>query len=90
MTRVGRARRARRLCERLAADVEALAPGGIGRWGPTWDIVADADVTFVVALTGWEAAGEEEDRAQVRAAYYAVLDAWQEAVRQFQGRRAQT
>ena len=79
-----RAEAARKLCERLAGDVASIAPVGIGYWAEAWEIVAAADASFVIALSAWEATGSEVDRAKVRAAFNAVLDAWREAVRQFE------
>ena len=71
------------LCRRLAHDVADLAPEGIGGWPQAWDIVADADAGFLVALTAWEATGAERERDSVRTAYLAVMDAWKVAVGQY-------
>ena len=85
-----RAEAARKLCERLARDVAAIAPVGIGYWDQAWDIVARADAEFVAELSAWEATGSESARTKVRAAYHAVLDAWREAVRQYEEQRQGT
>ena len=85
-----RAEAARKLCERLAQDVAAIAPVGIGYWAEAWEIVAAADASFVILLSAWEATGSEADRTKVRAAFNAVLDAWREAVRQYEEQRQGT
>ena len=41
---------------------------------------AAQDTAIVFALSGWDATGSATDRAKVRMAYTAVLDAWQKAV----------
>ena len=84
MTPDERRNRGTELCKRFAADVAKIAPQGIGVWDLAWEIVNDADSTFVVELTAWEAAPSEPARLKVRAAYEAVLGAWREAAHQFQ------
>lgn len=73
-----------RLCGRLCEDVHKLVPEGIGSWAMVWNIVADADSAFMIALTRWEATGSEEDKPPLRAAYFAVLDAWRRAVQEYE------
>ena len=85
-----RRRRGTKLCEHLTRDVFKIVPAEIGRWEECWDIVADADVEFVVALTAWEATGLEEQRITVRATYNALLNVWREAARQFEEQRQGT
>ena len=79
-----RAEAARKLCEQLQRDVFKIVPPGMGHWPECWDIVGDHDVEFVVALTAWEATGDDEQRLTVRAAYNALLEAWHEAARLYQ------
>ena len=79
-----RRRRGTALCQRLAEDVVAIVPDGIGAWPPAWDLVADADADFLSKLTAWEVAPSEPARLRVRAAYFAVVDAWRNAARQYQ------
>ncbi|MBM4182902.1 MAG: hypothetical protein FJ207_01605 [Gemmatimonadetes bacterium] len=79
-----RAEAATTLCRRLGAEVENIAPANIELWSETWDIVGDADVSYVIALTTWETTGAEEDRAKVRDAYQSVLEAWRKAARRYQ------
>jgi hypothetical protein len=77
--------RATEICRRLATDVASIAPPGLGSWDRTWDIVADADTDFMIALTAWEAdPTSEETKQQLRAAYARALDAWREAVAEWQ------
>lgn len=83
MTPAEKVRRATLLCQRLAADVAGIVPEGIGHWETAWDIVADADAAFLAALTAWEATGAELERARVRDAYNAVLEAWKVAAREY-------
>jgi hypothetical protein len=79
-----RRERGTELCRRLTADVTSIAPPGIGRWGRAWEIVADADSSFMIALTSWEATGDDSMRPALRAAYARALDAWREAVAEWQ------
>ena len=75
-----RRRRGTKLCATIAAEVNELAPAGIGSWAECWDIVGDADAAFMLALLKWEGTGSEADKESVRAAYAGALDAWREAV----------
>ena len=72
-----------RLCRRLAKDVAHLAPEGIGRWDRAWDIVGPSDAEFMLALAKWEETGSEDDKPALRAAYFAVLDAWRQAAAEY-------
>ena len=76
-----RRRRGTKLCAKIAADVNELAPAGIGNWPECWDIVGDSDAEFMLALLKWEGTGSETDKELVRTAYAGVLDAWREATR---------
>ena len=71
------------LCRRLTAEVARLAPPDIGGWDPAWAIVAEADASFIIALSAWEVAPTEETLEGVRSAYRAVLKAWQRAGHEF-------
>jgi hypothetical protein len=82
-----RRRRGGKLCEKLGIDVAEIVPEGIGQWDECWNIVGDADVAFVVALTAWEATGLDEQRDTVKAAYHSLLEAWREAARQYEQQR---
>ena len=75
-----RRRRGTKLCARIAAEVQELAPAGIGNWPECWDIVADPDAEFMLQLLRWERSGAESDKESVRTAYAQVLDAWRNAV----------
>lgn len=73
------------ICRRLARDVESIVPKGIGRWPRAWEIVAEADADFMAALTAWEAdPGNEAAKQRVREAYRAVVDAWRQAVAEYE------
>jgi hypothetical protein len=78
-----RRERGRLLCGHLAADVVKLAPEGVGRWERAWEIVAAADADFILALAHWEATGLDADKPALRAAYFAVLDAWKRAATEY-------
>jgi hypothetical protein len=77
------------VARRLAQRVEAVAPKGLGTWGPAWELVAEPSVMFLDALHRWEAAtdpspdGEEALRDDVRVAGNAVVEAWREAARRW-------
>ena len=85
-----RSEAARKFCERLARDVEQIAPAGLGGWDHAWEIVAAADVDFVLALTRWEATGTTEHRELVRPAYNRVLDAWRRASTLYEQRTSES
>ena len=72
------------LCHRLAARVADIAPEGVGRWDRAWDIVAPADVAFMIALNAWESDPTENTKDCVKAAYNDVLDAWRRAAAEFE------
>ena len=84
------AQAAKQVCQNLTAEVAGIVPKGIGGWVPAWDIVAASDAEFMVALTAWEADPTEGAQSEVRSAYYAVLDAWREAVSAYEGIRQGT
>jgi hypothetical protein len=73
---------ARVIARRVAERVGAVAPVGLGRWGPAWNIVEDPSRAFLDALNRWEAAAdpsptaEEVLRDAVREAAEAVVRAW--------------
>jgi hypothetical protein len=77
------------LCRRLTEEVGAVVPEGIGRWSRTWELVAGADADFMLALTRWEATGDDSDKPALRAAYFAVLAAWRQATREYERERAE-
>ena len=77
------------LCRRLAAEVASIAPPSLGAWDPVWEIVSEADASFIIALSAWEVAPTEEALERVRSAYEAVLGAWRYAGAQFLARGAE-
>ena len=62
-----------------------LSLPGIGAWPSAWDMVAEADSTFLLALATWEASPEERSPPRVRDAYIAVVEAWRRAVGEYRG-----
>lgn len=82
-----RRRRGTKLCGRLAADVARVAPPRIGGWAEAWEMTAEADAAFWIALVAWESEPTEPARLRLRDAYNAVLDAWREAARQYNALR---
>ena len=79
--------RGTQICERLCREVAEIAPEGIGRWNRAWEIAAEPDVEFMLALALWEADPNEDAKVRVRAAYNAVLDAWRRAAADFKSRK---
>ena len=75
---------ARQVCENIARDIQQMAPSGIGRWDPAWEIVASASAEFVLALFAWEDSPSEELEAQVRYWGDEVMERWREAVQKFE------
>ncbi|HET9948848.1 MAG TPA: hypothetical protein VFQ22_07995 [Longimicrobiales bacterium] len=88
MTRDERRHRGTLICQRLASEIAAMVPEGIGAWEPAWAIVAEADADFLAALSGWEADPSEASTQRVREAYQGVLDAWRAAAAEFERTRA--
>ena len=84
MTAGLRRSRARELCVHLTEQIANIAPPGIGNWDEAWEIVAQADAEFMVALFEWERTGDDAAQVRVREGYDRVLDAWREATRQFE------
>jgi hypothetical protein len=82
-----RRRRGTALCQRLARDVAALTPPGIGTWPRTWEIVADADARLLTALAAWEADATEANRRTLRDRTAGVLDAWRQAAAEYVAHR---
>ena len=74
-----RRERGAELCRRLGAEVAELAPPGIRRWEPVWEITAPSDAAFMEALTAWEADPGSATLNVVRQAYGAALEAWRRA-----------
>ena len=88
MNATERRQRGTLLCTRLSEEVAALAPEHIGQWPPTWPIVAPADTAFMLALTRWEATGDEAHKPPLRSAYFDVLAAWRRAAAEYDRERA--
>ncbi len=65
---------------RLAADVTAIAPKGIGFRSETWSSVDPSTVDFCLALSKWEQTASEADRLAVKKCYENVMAAWRRAV----------
>ncbi|HCO13200.1 MAG TPA: hypothetical protein DIT46_03385 [Gemmatimonadetes bacterium] len=74
----------RQVCENLGREIQAICPPGIGRWNPAWDLVASADVEFMLALFAWEDQPSEELEAQVRYWGDELMERWREAARRFE------
>jgi hypothetical protein len=78
------------VCRRLAKRVHAVAPTGLGTWGPAWEIVEDPSAEFLDALHRWETAVDPSDTAEealkdaVRSAGNKVVAAWAEAARRWE------
>jgi hypothetical protein len=75
---------ARQVCENMAREVQQIAPSGLGRWEPAWEIVASASAEFVLALFAWEDSPSEELESQVRYWGDEVMERWREAVQKFE------
>jgi hypothetical protein len=74
----------RQVCENMAREVQQIAPPGLGRWEPAWDIVADADAEFMIALFAWEDSPSEKREALVRHWGDEVMARWREAIKKFE------
>jgi hypothetical protein len=75
---------ARQVCENMAREVQQIAPPGLGLWEPAWEIVADADAEFMIALFAWEDSPSEKLEAQVRYWGDEVMARWHEAAKRFE------
>ena len=74
----------RQVCENIARDIHQMAPSGIGRWEPAWEIVASASAEFMIALCAWEQSPSEELLTQVRYWGDEVMARWHEAIKKFE------
>ena len=74
----------RQVCENIARDIHQMAPSGIGRWEPAWEIVASASAEFMIALCAWEQSPSENREAQVRYWGDEVMARWHEAITKFE------
>jgi hypothetical protein len=74
----------RKMCERLAAAVSAIAPAGIGAWPQAWEVVGPASADFMELLTRWEDTGKKALLPRIRTAYDDVLAAWKRAAEQYE------
>lgn len=80
---------AQAMARRIAVEVRAIAPAGLGYWAPTWDIVGHPMDAALDAIHAWEAAAdgsdqEEELRGAVNVAATAALAAWRKAARMWE------
>ena len=75
---------ARRICDNIARQIQQMAPSGIGRWEPAWEIVASASAEFMIALCAWEQSPSEELLTQVRYWGDEVMARWHEAIKKFE------
>ena len=75
---------ARQVCVNIAREVQQIAPSGLGRWEPAWEIVADADAEFMSALFAWENSPSDKSEALVRHWGDEVMARWHEAVKKFE------
>ena len=78
------AERGRVVCRRLSERIARVAPPGLGRWGPAWDIVEAPSRAFLAALSRWEETGTADAAAAVRTAAERVVATWAEAARQWE------
>ena len=72
------------LCRRLSERIAEIAPEGVGQTDWVWELVAEPDASFVIALSAWESDPKEDAKARVKDAYDAVLDAWRRAAAEFE------
>ena len=75
---------ARRLCRRLAADIAAVAPEGLGSWPPAWELVEAPSGRFLDRLHEWVETGDDELGDVLRYAYVDVVAAWKTAADRWQ------
>lgn len=76
--------RGTQICRRLSVAVDRVAPEGIGHWPRAWEIVEAPDVDFLLALARWEHGPNVDTAADVKVTYNAVLEAWKQAIREYE------
>lgn len=81
-----RTERSRVVCERVAGRIREVSPAGLGRWGPTFEIVRDPSEGFLAALEGWLDDDTDQTRQDLQRAADALVRAWREAGRRFRER----
>ena len=89
MTGAERRERGTLLCRQITGEVAAFAPEGLGGWEHAWDIAAEPDAEFLIALTRWEQTGVDEDKPALRRAYFNLREAWRQAATEFERERAE-
>lgn len=68
----------------VAEQVHEVAPPGLGKWPPAWDIVELPSLDYLEALGRWVVTGSVADRQAARIAASAVITAWGEAARRWE------
>lgn len=71
--------RARIVCARVDERIREIAPPGLGRWGPSWLMVAEPSDAFLDALSAWLEKDTPETREPLQAAADELVRAWRRA-----------
>lgn len=79
-----RREKGRRLCRRLAEDVAAIAPPGLGLWPQAWETVQRPSTELLDVLLEWQRTGDATLVARIRELYDATVESWREAARRFE------
>ncbi|HKK08770.1 MAG TPA: hypothetical protein VKA44_07795 [Gemmatimonadota bacterium] len=82
-----RRERERLICQRVTRRIGEVAPEGIGRWDPAWEIVAPPSDAFLDVLDAWLNDDSPDTRAALQAAADDLVRAWREAGRRYQEAR---
>jgi hypothetical protein len=73
-----------RVARWVTERVAEIAPAGLGRWAPAWELVEGPSLDFLDALGTWEETGAPEDMEEARRTAAGVVAAWREAARRWE------
>ena len=76
-----RREQARRIAWIVSEDVRQVTNPGVGKWAPSFVMVAEESDEFIDTLYEWEKSGLPEDLEVVKQAAVDLVAAWKEADR---------
>ena len=76
---MNRREKARVVAGRVAGRIREVAPPGLGRWGPAWELVGAPSDACMDALAEWEAEDTPTTRTTLAAASRSLVAAWARA-----------
>ena len=75
--------KAKRIASIVAERVRQVSTEGLGRWEPTWEIVAVPSDRFMDSLYHWEQSGTRDNLEAVHQSAEALVNSWRVADTKF-------